>query len=146
MRTTIFSLVLVTMASPICAQEQIEEIEVIPADGANAHIVVRRSLRIPDEIAFAITPYGMCLDAQRQARSESGTSIIDAPDEVPQIIENCRAERDEAIFMASTALERSTAMGIEARRAMIFETLKSVEGLILNTEPPNLEKFRSDRD
>lgn len=139
-------LMLAAIASPVSAQQQTEEVEVISIDDVNAQVVVRRSLQIPDEIAFAVTPYGMCLDTKNQAAQENGISIFDAPQQVPLIIEECRSERDEAIFMASTALERGTAMEIDARREMIFSTLEGIEGLILNTALPKPELMGSGND
>ena len=41
--------------------------------------------------------------------------------------------------MSATALERSTQMEIEARRVMIFDTMKGMEEMILVTAQPDLD-------
>ena len=93
-------------------------------------------LQIPDEIGFAIVPYGECLSNQRIALEDEGISLYESPESAAEVLARCASQRDEAIFLASTALERRTQLDLEPRREMIFETLSQIQDMTLSTGRP----------
>ena len=105
-------------------------------EGDSTIIEVKRSFEIPDEIAPAVIPYVDCLSNRTREVQETGRFLSDGREVQDAVRAKCAFERDEAIFMASTILERMNYRDIDARRKSIFDALVTVEKFML--VPPEI--------
>ncbi|MEP3052046.1 MAG: hypothetical protein ABJP48_04810 [Erythrobacter sp.] len=93
--------------------------------------VVSYTLDIPDEIGFALAPYAQCLSDESIERQGNGR-FLGNPSLITEVKNACAPVRDEAIFLAATALRVQQREDIDSNRELIFTTLAQVETLMLN--------------
>ena len=132
-------LVLIGLAAALPTQVHAQitrEVSVEDVGLGGSRVQMTQTFQIPDEIAFAIVPYAQCLSDQRIALDDEGVSLFESPDSAAEVVARCASQRDEAIFLASTALERATRLDLEPRREMIFGTLRQIQDLTLSTDMP----------
>ncbi|WP_073974144.1 hypothetical protein [Erythrobacter donghaensis] len=115
----------------LSGQPQIDDAEegkspVIVSEGP----VIGNSLTIPSEFAFAIVPYVRCLSAELMGRQTLLRGMGD-PSLTAEVKGACFFQRDEAIFLAATALAQKGEGDVAARMETVFQTLEDVESVML---------------
>ena len=126
MRYLLLIAAILAPAPPVLAQETAGDPAFSPAG-----TVIRRSLTVSSEMAFAVVPYARCLSDELQEHSK----VLWEPKTVHPAAavakEQCATVRDNAIFLSATALEKNGKYDVEQRRRMIFEALSAIENQAL---------------
>ena len=120
-----------------------------PANAPEVPIVQRstsRSLDIPDEIAPAVTPYFMCLmnGINNAAREAGGLEQSEFEASAITVRSNCSDEREAASEKGLQMLKQQGFGSEDRQRALVEETLISIEGQLQWMGPPAPEAQRSD--